>query len=189
MIRLKAAILMLAAALFAGCSTTLVRETPVSVRVADGVLLDTAPLVEALIGLKGTRVQAANGSWKDQVFSAQCVLKGDGEKLQVVFLAPQLRLLTITLTKPHTVTCERAPQVPRAFEPEYALADLAYVNLDAETLRRTVAPALRVDDDGTTRRISAGDTLVAEIVRQANGDIDFKNHRHGYSYTLCPVTP
>ena len=186
---MKAAFLLLAAALFAGCSTTLVRDTPVPVRVADGVLLDTAPLVEALIGLKGTRVQAANGSWKDQAFSAQCVLKGDGEKLTAVFLAPQLRLLTITLTKPHTVTCERAAQIPRAFEPEYALTDLAYVNLDAETLRRTVAPALRVDDDGTTRRISAGDTLVAEIVRQSNGDIDFKNHRHEYSYTLRPVTP
>lgn len=186
---MKAAFLLLAAALLAGCSTTLVRENPAPVRVADGVLLDTAPLVEALVGLKGTRVQAANGSWKDQVFSAQCVLKGDGEKLTAVFLAPQLRLLTITLTKPHTVTCERAPQVPRAFEPEYALADLAFVNLDTGTLRRAVAPVLRVEDDGTTRRVFAGKTPVAEVVRRANGDIDFKNLRHGYSYTLRPVAP
>ena len=186
---MKAASLLLAAALLAGCSTTLVRDAPVSVRVADGVQLETTPLVEALLGFKGTRVQAVNGSWKDQVFSAQCVLKGDGEKMTAIFLAPQFRLLTITLTKPHTVTCERAPQVPRAFEPEYALVDLAFVNLDAEILRRAVASALRVEDDGTTRRISAGDTLVAEIVRRANGDIDFKNLRHGYSYTLRPVTP
>ena len=183
------AVFLLLAALLAGCSTTLVRETPVPVRAADGVFLETTPLVEALLGLKGTRMQAANGSWKDQVFSAQCVLKGDGEKLTAVFLAPQLRLLTITLTKPHTITCERAPQVPRAFEPEYALADLAYVNLDAETLRRAVAPALSVEDDGTTRRIKAGGTLVAEIVRRANGDVDFRNLRYGYSYTLRPVTP
>ena len=186
---MKAASLLLAAALLAGCSTTLVREDPAPVRVADGVALETAPLVEALIGLKGTRVQAANGTWKDQVFSAQCVLKGDGEKLTAVFLAPQLRLLTITLTKPHTVTCERAAQIPRAFEPEYALADLAYVNLDAETLRRAVAPVLRVEDDGTTRRIKAGDALVAEVVRRANGDVDFRNARYGYSYTLRPVMP
>lgn len=186
---MKVAFLLLAAALLAGCSTTLVRENPAPVRVADGVLLDTTPLVEALVGLKGMRVQAANGSWKDQVFSAQCVLKGDGEKLTAVFLAPQLRLLTITLTKPHTVTCERAPQVPRAFEPEYALADLAFVNLDVETLRRVVAPALRVEDDGTTRRVFAGKTPIAEVVRRANGDIDFKNLRHGYSYTLRSITP
>ena len=137
---------LLAATLLAGCSTTLVREKPESVRVADGVQLATTSLVEALLGFKGTRVQAANGAWKDQVFSAQCVLNGDGEKLTAVFLAPQLRLLTITLTKPHTITCERAPQVPRAFEPEYALADLAYVNLDTETLRRAVAPTLSVED-------------------------------------------
>ena len=186
---MKAVFLLLAAALLVGCSTTLVRETPVPVRAADGVLLETTPLVEALLGLKGTRVQAANGSWKDQVFSAQCVLKGDGEKLTAVFLAPQLRLLTVTLTKPHTITCERAPQVPRAFEPEYALADLAYVNLDAETLRRAVAPALSVEDDGTTRRIKAGDTLVADVVRRPNGDVDFRNVRYGYSYTLRTVTP
>ena len=180
---------LLAAALLAGCSTTLVREKPESVRVADGVQLATTSLVEALLGFKGTRVQAANGAWKDQVFSAQCVLKGDGETFTAVFLAPQLRLLTVTLTKPHTITCERAPQVPRAFEPEYALADLAYVNLDAETLRSAVAPALSVEDDGTTRRIKAGDTLVADVVRRTNGDVDFRNLRYGYSYTLRPVTP
>ena len=183
------AVFLLAAALLAGCSTTLVRETPERVRVADGVQLETTPLVEALLGFKGTRVQAANGAWKDKVFSAECVLKGDGEKLTAVFLAPQLRLLTITLTKPHTITCERAPQVPRAFEPEYALADLAYVNLDAETLRRAVSPALRVEDDGTTRRIRADGELVAEVVRRANGDVDFRNARYGYSYTLRSVTP
>ena len=188
MLHMKAAFLLLAAALFAGCSTTLVRENPVSVRVADDVQLETTPLVEALLKFRGTRVQAANGSWKDQVFSAQCVLKGDGEKLKVVFLAPQLRLLTITLTKPHTVTCERAPQVPRAFEPEYALADLAFVNLDVTTLRRAVAPALRVEDNGTTRRVFAGKTPVAEVVRRTNGDIAFKNLRHGYSYTLRSIT-
>lgn len=178
----------LMAALLAGCSTTLVRETPEPVRVTDGATLDTTSVVEALIAMKGTRVQAANGSWKDQVFSAQCVLKGDGDTLKAVFLAPQLRLLTITLTKPHTVTCERAPQVPRAFEPEFALVDLAFVNLDADTLRRAVAPTLQVEDDGHTRRIKAGDNAVAEITRNPNGDIGFRNLRHGYSYTLRPIT-
>ena len=186
---MKTAFLLLAAALFSGCSTVLVRDVPAPVCVADGVQLETTPLVEAMLEFKGTRVQAANGTWKDQVFSAQCVLKGDGEKLTVVFLTPQLRLLTIMLTKPHTVVCVRAPQVPNAFEPEYALVDLAFVNRDAETLRRAVAPALRVEDDGTTRRIRAGNTLVAEIVRRANGDIDFKNLRREYSYTLRPVSP
>ena len=186
---MKAVSLLLAAALLAGCSTTLVRENPAPVRVADGTRLDTTPLVEALLAFKGTRVHAANGAWKDQVFSAQCVLKGDGETFKAVFLAPQLRLLTITLTKPHTITCERASQVPRVFEPEYALVDLAYVTLDTETLRRAVAPTLNVEDDGTTRRIKSGDTLVADVVRRANGDVDFRNVRYGYSYTLRSVTP
>ena len=81
---MKAAPLLLAAALLAGCSTTLVRENPAPVRVADGKTLETAPLVEALLGFKGTRVQAANGAWKDQVFSAQCVLKADCERGETV---------------------------------------------------------------------------------------------------------
>ena len=116
-------------------------------------------------------------------------VRAEGRRREADGRVPRLRLLTITLTKPHTVTCERAAQIPRAFEPEYALADLAYVNLDAETLRRVVAPVLRVEDDGTTRRIKAGDALVAEVVRRANGDVDFRNARYGYSYTLRPVTP
>ena len=62
---MKAASLLLAAALLAGCSTTLVRENPAPVRVAGGKTLEMAPLVEALLGFKGTRVQAANGAWKD----------------------------------------------------------------------------------------------------------------------------
>ena len=92
---MKAGYLILVAALLAGCSTTLVRETPERVRVADGVQLETTPLVEALLGFKGTRVQAANGAWKDQVFSAQCVLKGDGEMLTAVFLAPRKGFFTV----------------------------------------------------------------------------------------------
>ena len=184
---MKAAYAVLAAALLSGCSTTLVREVPAPVRVSDGVSLDATPVVEALIGLKGTRVQAANGTWKDRAFSAQCVLKGDGERLTAVFLAPQLRLMTVTLERPHKITCERAPQIPRAFEPEYALADMAYVNLDADALRRAVSPALQVEDDGTTRRILAGTVVVAEVVRRPNGDVFFANKVRGYSYTIRPV--
>ena len=87
-----------AAALLAGCSTTFVRETPVRVRVADGVSLDATPVVEALLGLKGTHIQAANGTWKDQVFSVQCVLKGDGEKLTAVLEPLEEKDLPVGLT-------------------------------------------------------------------------------------------
>ena len=93
--------------------------------------------------------------------------------------------MTITVTKPHAIRYERAPRIPSVFEPEYALADLAFVNLDAETLRRAVSPALRVVDDGVRRRIetSAGEG-VAEVVRTASGTQTFKNLLHGYQYEL-----
>ena len=52
-----------------------------------------------------------------------------------------------------------------------------------------MAPTLSVEDDGTTRRIKSGDTLVADVVRRANGDVDFRNLRYGYSYTLRNVAP
>ncbi len=180
-------VFLLLLALCAGCSTTLVREAPQAVRLGE-VTLETTALVEALLARKGTTVQALNGAWRDQTFQAQCVTKGDGEKTTVIFLAPQMRLVTITLTKPHAIRYERAPRIPSAFEPEYVLVDLAFVNLDVATLRRVVGSALRVEDDGTTRRIAtpAGEG-VAEVVRNADGTCRFKNLLHGYEYTLKKV--
>jgi len=180
-------LLLISALLFAGCSTTTVHERPQTVRAA-GADLDATPLVEALLAWKGTRVQAVNGSWRDRTFQAQCVMKGDGERLKVVFLAPQLRLVTITVEKPHAVQCERAPQIPSSFEPEYALADLAYVNLDTATLRRVLAPNLRVEErDGLRRILTAAGAPVAEVARPEAGDWTYRNLEHGYTYTLKTI--
>ena len=180
-------ILSLAAALLCGCSTTVVRDAPLPVRVADGAIIDSTPFVEALLARTGTTVQAVSGTWKENAFAAEVVMKGDGEKFTAVFLAPQMRLATIVLTRPHAIRFERAAQIPRMFEPEYALADLAFVNLDAETLRRAVAPALAVEDDGTVRRILAGKTPVADLTRNPDGTTTFRNLVHGYTYTLKTV--
>lgn len=179
---------LLSLALCAGCATTCVRETPRAVRLGTA-RVETTALVEALrTQVKGTRIQALNGAWRDQVFQAQCVLKGDGEMLTVVFLAPQMRLVTIAVTKPHAIRCERAPRIPSAFEPEYALVDLAFVNLETATLRRAVGTALTIDDDGAARRIfTPSGEPVAEVLRRADGTIQFRNLLHGYSYTLKQI--
>lgn len=173
--------------LLCGCSTTVVRPRPRPVRAGDAVL-DATPLVEALLARKGTLVQAVDGTWRDRAFQAQCVMKGDGERLTVVFLAPQVRLVTITVEKPHAVLCERTAQIPSSFEPEYALVDLAYVNLEAGVLSRALAPALRVEESGPLRRIltSAG-APVAEVERLPDGDVVLRNLEHGYSYRLKTV--
>ena len=177
----------LLAALLCGCQSVVVRDAPLPVRVAEGVTIASAPLVEALLARTGTVVQAVSGSWKENAFSAEVVMKGDGRMLTAVFLAPQMRLATITLTSPHTIRFERAAQIPRMFEPEYALADLAIVNLDAPSLRRAVAPALRVEDDGATRHIFAGETPVAELATNPDSTRTFRNLVHGYTYTLKTI--
>ena len=177
----------LMSALLCGCQSVVVREAPQPVRVADGVTIDSAPLVEALLARTGTVVQAVSGNWKENAFAAEVVIKGDGRQLTAIFLAPQMRLATITLTHPRTIRFERAAQIPRMFEPEYALADLAFVNLDAPTLRRAVAPALRVEDDGATRRIFAGETPVAELATNPDATRTFRNLVHGYTYTLKSI--
>ena len=174
----------LLAAILCGCQSVVVREAPQPVRVADGVQIDSAPIVEAMLAQTGTVVQAVSGSWKENAFAAEVVMKGDGRQLTAIFLAPQMRLATITLTRPRTIRYERAAQIPRMFEPEYALADLAFANLDAPTLRRAVAPTLRVEDDGATRRIFAGETLVADLVTNPDATRTFRNLVHGYTYTL-----
>lgn len=182
------AILLLAALICCGCSTTLVRSAPEDVRVGDEALLPTTSLVEALLDVKGTRIQAVSGSWKDHAFSAQCVLKGDGTTMKIVMLAPQMRLATLTLTRPHALEFERVPQIPRAFEPEYALVDVAFTMLETSVLRRAVAPVLQVDDDGTTRTIRAGSSVFAELTRKPDGSLFFRNLRWGYEYELRPIS-
>jgi len=177
----------LLASLLCGCQSVIVRDEPRPVRIADGVMLDSVPLVEALLARTGTVVQAVSGSWKENAFSAEVVMKGDGQRFTAIFLAPQMRLATISLTLPRTIRFERAAQIPRMFEPEYALADLAIVNLDAATLRRAVAPALRVEDDGATRRVFAGETPVADLVTNPDATRTFRNLVHGYTYTLKTI--
>ena len=169
-----------------GCQTAVVRDAPLPVRVADGTTIDSTPIVEALLARRGIVVQAVSGAWKDNAFAAEVVMKGDGERFTAIFLAPQMRLATITLSRPHAIRYERASQIPRMFEPEYALADLAFTNLDTPALRRAAA-SLRIEDDGTTRRVFAGSVPVAELVRKPDGDVFFRNVVHGYEYTIHPV--
>lgn len=174
----------------AGCSTTLVRDEPVPVKIG-AVQVPMTRTVQALLSLKGVRVQALNGAWNEHALQAQCVMKGDGEKLAVVFLAPQVRLVTINMARPHAIRCERAPQIPRAFQPEYALLDLAFVNLPLDDLRRALAPALRVEEgkDGA-RRLFAGDgALVAELSAPgAQGVRRYRNAVYGYEYEIREVS-
>lgn len=194
MINTKLAALALAAAACAGCSTTLVRDTPKPVAVSSGVSLETKDLTEALLDIKGAVVQGASGSWKGKAFSGEFVMKGDGEKLTIAVLAPAMRLATITLTRPHSIRYERARNIPAAFEPEYALFDLAVVNLETSVLSRVLGPGFSVSDDGTNRIVSlnggAGpgkSPSIATLVRNGDGTMKFVNHKRSYEYTITPL--
>lgn len=174
------------AVLLAGCRTTLVRETPEPVMITESIELDPLPLADALRVRTGLTLQTVTGTWRGHTFSAEIVMKGDGTRFTAVCLAPQMRLATVTLTPPHTLRYERAPQIPRAFQPEYILTDLAFINLDTATLQRVLAPKLTVSDDGVTRRISAGERTVAELVRAEEGRMTFRNFVRDYTYELKP---
>lgn len=187
--KLELALCALLLAVFAGCSTTLVRDEPIPVRMGAAEVPMTRT-VEALLSMKGVRVQALNGAWKDHALQAQCVMKGDGDKLTVVFLAPQIRLVTINLERPHALRCERAPQIPSAFEPENALLDLAFVNLPVDELRRSLSPALRVEEnaDGARKLFAPDGTLVAELAAAgADGVRKYRNAVYGYEYEIREI--
>jgi len=174
--------------LLCGCSTVVVRKNPLPVRAADEVRFATIPIVEALLAQRCTVAQAVSGTWKDHAFAAEVIMKGEDGKFTAVFLAPQMRLATITLTPPHTICYERAAQIPRMFDPEYALADLAFANLDVDALRRATEPVLLIEEDADgTRRISAGGRLIAELRKNPDSTRTFRNHVHGYEYTLRDI--
>ena len=170
---------------FAGCSTTLVREEPLSIRLGEtGVRCAAAPLAEALLKRRGTVVQSIQGSRKENVFSAECVMKGEKDRFTAIFLAPQMRLATLTITPPHTLTFDRARQIPDAFEPEYALFDLAVVNLPIEDLKRSLGDGMSVVERDGVRTIYAAGVPVAVRTMLHDGSIRYKNIPLEYSYTV-----
>ena len=192
--KIQFAIMAVAAVLCAGCSTTVVRDTPKAIAVADGAKAEMTAIAEALLELKCTKMQAVVGSWKEHAFSAEFVMKGDGEKLTVAVLAPAMRLATITLLRPHALRYERARRIPSAFEPEYLLFDLAVVNLEKDVLSRALGEGFKVVDDGTTRTVSPcvknggkEPQPIAKLVRNADGTTRFVNLRHSYEYTITPL--
>ena len=166
-----------------GCATTeVVRETPENVAVA-----------EALIAhVKGTLVQTVEGAWKEEAFVAECVLKGNGEKFTAVLLAPQMRLATLTLEKPHTLRWERAPQLPAALDPEYVMFDLALVCLPTEALVQALGERYHVVEtsDGKRRRVVAAQEGRLHSVRQMlpDGGVYFRNALYGYELTVRAIS-
>ena len=151
---------------------------------ADSVGFNPSSLIESLLDVKGTKVQALSGEWKGNVFSASCVIKGDGESFTVVFSAPQMRLVTVTLTRPHALSWKKAPQVPEALQPEYAITDIAFAILETEKLKTSLGEEFIVDDDGKTRRISANGRVLAVLERLGGGEFKYTNPVRGYSYTI-----
>lgn len=177
-----------AALALAGCSTTLVRDRSDAVRYRSLAPVETAPLAEALLDVKGVRAQAIEGAWKDNAFAAEVVMKGDGDRFTAVFLAPQMRLATLTLSRPHSIRFERAPQIPRSFEPEYLLADLAFINLETDVLRQALGAGASLSDDGRVRRVSSADgSPIAELARSGDGSLRYRNLVYGYDYAIRPA--
>ena len=177
----------LAAMFAAGCATTVVRDEPRPVKVARGAEAATAPLAEALLAhARGTRAEALEVAWKDKAFTAEIVVKGDGETLKIVLLAPQMRLATLTIERPRRITWERAPRVPAALAPEHALFDIAFVRLPADVIAAALGPDFVVKDDGRRRVLLHGGDEIRVLERRGGDELFFVNPSAGYE---CRVTP
>lgn len=184
----RAAFLLVMAALLSGCATKLVRERPLKVSCMDGIAVESAPAVERLAKFEGVKVQHLQGEWKGRTFEAQAVMKGEGGKFRLAILAPQMRLLTVTVTPPFRMEWERARQLPEAFEPEYALFDLACANLGFEELSAALAPDLLVREEGSRRTVlEPGGRVAATVDFESDGTIRLENPVRGYSYTITTL--
>lgn len=169
-------------ALCCGCTTATVRETPNNPAIAKALLAS----------VKGVTVQSISGAWKDEAFTAECVLKGDGEKFTAVLLAPQMRLATLTIESPCSIRWERAPQLPSSLDPEYVIFDLALVSLPADTLAKALGNAYRIDEttDGKRRTVFDISNNKLQSIRQilSDGNIYFRNVMYGYEFTVKTVS-
>ena len=168
-------------ALCFGCATVVVRERP-----------DNPAAVEVLLeSVRGVTVQAVSGAWKDEAFVAECVLKGDGERLSAVLLAPQMRLATLTMEKPCRICWERSPQVPSTLDPEYVILNLALVLLPADKLAKALGDGYRIDETADGKRRTVFDVNRGELqsVRQIlpTGELHFRNVVYGYEFTVKTV--
>ena len=179
---------LLAVVTAAGCSTTLVRDDPLRVSVAPDAEVDAAPIAEALLEHeRGVAALALDVAWKDKAFTAEMVLKGDGEGLSLVLLAPQMRLATLTLARPHRIVWERARRVPAAFAPEYVLAETAFVRLPAKKLAAALGEGFSVSDDGRRRAILHGGREIRTLDRQEGGALLLTNRSAEYSCRIIPM--
>lgn len=179
---LKATFLCVAfAALLFGCITTVVRDEPRAAAIAEALLQN----------VRGTDVQVIEGAWKDEAFTAECVIKGNGEEFTAVLLAPQMRLATLTLRRPHSLRWERIPQIPAMLDPEYVMFDLALVILPTDALSRSLSDGYRVSEtpDGKRRMVLDGDGEL-HSVRQTlpDGGVHFRNAKYGYEITVRTVS-
>jgi len=186
---MRFATLLVIAIAAAGCSTTcVVRDEPLRISVAPGTEIDAAPIAEALLAHeRGVSAEALDVTWKDNAFTAEAVVKGDGERLSLVLLAPQMRLATLTLEKPHRIVWERHRRVPSALEPEYALAEAAFVRLPAKKLSDALGKNFTVEDDGKRRVILHGGREIRTLERREGGELFFVNKPAEYSCRIIPM--
>ena len=111
-------------------------------------------------------------------------MKGESDRFTAIFLAPQMRLATLTITPPHTLTFDRARQIPEAFAPEYALFDLAMVNLPTAELRRALDDGMTIVEHDRTRTVFAAGVAVAVRTLLPDGSIRYENIPLEYSYVV-----
>ena len=166
-----------------GCSTMeIVRKEPENVAIAEAILDN----------VKGRHIQMVEGDWKDEAFAVECVLKGDGKRFTAVLLAPQMRLVTLSIERPHTIRWERAPQIPAALDPEYVMFDLALVSLPTKTLADALGEGYRVDEtaDGKRRIVVDMKSGKRQSVRQVlpDGSIYLRNVQYGYEFTVKAIS-
>jgi len=166
------------AALCCGCAAVAVRENPAAPEVA-----------EALIdGISGKSVQMIEGAWKDEAFSAECVMKCDGERFTAVLLAPQMRLATLTVERPHEIRWERAPQLPESLDPEHVILDIALVVLPTDALEKALGDVFAVKEtlDGKRRTVVDVERNRLHSVRQMlpDGSVYYRNVLYGYEFTV-----
>ena len=170
------ALMVLTAALAAGCATERAAPARLGLKLAPAALGDTVSVQQHLTVERGGRI--------DELDAA---VEIDAARVQLVGLAFGQRVLTVDYDG-KTLASWRHMMLPAQVRADDVLEDLQLTLWPREAIAASLPPGWRIDDQGLRRTLYLDDAVVATIsysgMPRWSGTVVLDNQRYGYRLTI-----